>query len=231
MRVEAVDVGLHLLAAALVDDLAAHDLAGIGHAVARRCERAFHVVHPFAQHHLDHFGALAEHHDLMHLAGVGVAHLDFLGIHACTGPSGRSRTPFRSLVHLNSVGSASAGPGDLTTSTSLAMGSKSARKCTELLSATMRCLRGSTPRWRNISWSAAWHLREASTTRTPGAARLRSSAMLPSVMRKPLNIGPVQVKRPSPRRSTVNSPASGASPWILDKPPRENTAEFPSPAS
>ena len=78
-----------------------------------------------------------------------------------------------------SAGSASAGPGARTTSTSRAIGWKSARKCTELLSATMRSRRGSMPTWRNISWSAAWHFTDASTTRTPGAARLASSAMRP----------------------------------------------------
>ena len=61
------------------------------------------------------------------------------------GPSGRRRTPLRSRVQRNSAGSASAGPGAFTTSTSRAIGSKSARKCTELLSATMRLARGSTP--------------------------------------------------------------------------------------
>src|SRR5688572_11158097 len=56
--IEAVDVRLHLLAAALVHDLAAHDLAGIGEAVARRRELPPHAVHAFADHHLDEVGAL-----------------------------------------------------------------------------------------------------------------------------------------------------------------------------
>ena len=41
--------------------------------------------------------------------------------------------------------------GAFTTSTSCAIGSKSARKCTELFRPSTRWLRGSTPRWRNIS--------------------------------------------------------------------------------
>src|SRR5688572_13181346 len=81
VRVQAVDVALHLLDAALVHDLAPHDLAGVSHAVTRWREGAFHVVHALAEHHLDRLRALAEHHDLDELAGVGVAHLDPFGIH------------------------------------------------------------------------------------------------------------------------------------------------------
>src|SRR5262245_25137731 len=60
-RIEPVDVRLHLRDAAFVDDLAPHDLAGVGEAVARRRERALHAVHALAQHHLDRLRALAEH--------------------------------------------------------------------------------------------------------------------------------------------------------------------------
>src|SRR5262245_32837545 len=63
-RVEPVDVRLHLRGAALVHDLAPHDLAGVGETVARGGQRALHAVHALAQHHLDRLRALAEHHDL-----------------------------------------------------------------------------------------------------------------------------------------------------------------------
>src|SRR4029079_14675716 len=46
-------VRLHVVAAALVDDLASHRIADVRRGVARRDEVAPHVVDAFAQHDLD----------------------------------------------------------------------------------------------------------------------------------------------------------------------------------
>src|SRR5688572_19096664 len=81
VRVQALDVGLHLVPAALVDDLAPHHAAGVGEAVARRGQRAFHAVHALADHHLDHFGALVEDDDVDRLLGLGDAHRDLFRMH------------------------------------------------------------------------------------------------------------------------------------------------------
>src|SRR5882672_9912706 len=81
-RVEAVDVRLHLLLAALVDDLAAGDGAGVGAAVARRRKLALHVVHAFAEHDRDPGRALGVDHHLHGLPGGGDAHRDLLDVHA-----------------------------------------------------------------------------------------------------------------------------------------------------
>src|SRR5262249_52521895 len=76
--IQAVDVGLHLLAAPLVDGLASHRAAGVGETVAGRCQVALHAVHPFAQHDRDAVGALVEDHHVDRIAGLGHSQSDFL---------------------------------------------------------------------------------------------------------------------------------------------------------
>src|SRR5438270_7119785 len=79
--IEAVDVGLHLLAAALVHDLAAHDVADVGEAVACGRERALHAVDAFAEHDLDVVRALVEDDDVERVTGFG-EDLDAFNFHA-----------------------------------------------------------------------------------------------------------------------------------------------------
>src|SRR5687767_1181379 len=81
VRVQSIDVGLHLLARALVDDLAPHDAAGVGEAVARRGQRALHAVHAFADHDLDHLDPLVEDDDLDRLLRFRYPYRDLLGVH------------------------------------------------------------------------------------------------------------------------------------------------------
>ncbi len=88
LRVELLQVGLHLVAAALVDDLPPHDAAGVGHAVARRGQHALHVVHALADHHFDGLLALAEDDDLHRPAGLGLPHGDLLIVHAAASSTG-----------------------------------------------------------------------------------------------------------------------------------------------
>src|SRR4051812_1738350 len=78
------EIGLHLLARALVDDLAAHRVAHIGAAGWRRAELAAHVVDAFAEHHLDPFDALVQNGHIDGLAGARNADGDFLGVHEST---------------------------------------------------------------------------------------------------------------------------------------------------
>src|SRR5437879_4222410 len=80
-RIKPVDIRLNLLATPLVDDLAPHDLADIGHAVASRGQLALDVVDAFAEDHVDPLGALVQDHDLDGLSAFG-AYLDFLVAHA-----------------------------------------------------------------------------------------------------------------------------------------------------
>src|SRR2546428_3399220 len=79
-RIEPVDIRLNLLAASLVDDLAPHDLADIGHCVAGRGQLALHAVDALAEHHVDPFRPLVQDHDLDGLSAFG-AYLDFLVAH------------------------------------------------------------------------------------------------------------------------------------------------------
>src|SRR6267143_562149 len=79
-RIEPVDIRLNLLATPLVDDLAPHDLADIGHAVASRGQLALDVVDAFAEHHVDPFRPLVQDHDFDGWTAFG-AHLDLLVVH------------------------------------------------------------------------------------------------------------------------------------------------------
>src|SRR2546427_9389167 len=80
-RIEPVDIRLNLLAASLVDDLAPHDLADIGHCAAGRGQLALDAVDALAEHHVDPFRPLVQDHDLDGLSAFG-AYLDFLVAHA-----------------------------------------------------------------------------------------------------------------------------------------------------
>src|SRR5438309_1341971 len=79
-RIEPVDIRLNLLATSLVDDLAPHHLADIGHAVAGRRQLALDVVDALAEHHVDPFRPLVQDHDFYGLPAFG-AHLDLLVVH------------------------------------------------------------------------------------------------------------------------------------------------------
>src|SRR5437773_3652471 len=80
-RIEPVDIRLNLRAASLVDDLAPHDLADIGHGVAGRSQLALDTVDALAEHYVDPFRPLVQDHDLDGLSALG-AYLDFLIVHA-----------------------------------------------------------------------------------------------------------------------------------------------------
>src|SRR6267378_5386590 len=79
-RIEPVDIRLNLRAASLVDDLAPHDLADIGHCVAGRSQLALDAVDALAEHYVDPFRPLVQDHDLDGLPAFG-AHLDFFVVH------------------------------------------------------------------------------------------------------------------------------------------------------
>ena len=66
-------------------------------------------------------------------------------------------------------------PGDCTTRIVSAIGWKSARKCTVDFRPRIGTFDGSTPTWRNISWSAAWMRLQASTADTPLASSVTSA--------------------------------------------------------
>src|SRR6267378_2013496 len=69
--IKPVDIRLNLLSTSLVDDLAPHDLADIGHAVASRRQLALDVVDALAEHHVDPFRPLVQNHDLYGLPAFG----------------------------------------------------------------------------------------------------------------------------------------------------------------
>src|SRR5215470_1177963 len=79
--VDAAEIGHDLFAAALVYDLAPHDIAGVGHAVAGGRQPASDAVDAFAEDHFDGVDALAEHHDFQRLPRGGVADRDLLVVH------------------------------------------------------------------------------------------------------------------------------------------------------
>src|SRR6266480_4534802 len=93
-RIEPVDIRLNLLATSLIDDLAPHDLADVGHCVASRSQLALDAVDAFAEHYVDPFCALVQDHDLDGLSAFG-AQLDFFIVHEVDSPRRRS-TPARS---------------------------------------------------------------------------------------------------------------------------------------
>src|ERR1700730_5774906 len=83
--------------------------------------------------------------------------------------------PWRRVRYDNSAGSVTWAPGDCTQRMVSAIGWKWARKWTVDLRARIGTWDGSTPTWRNISWSTAWMRRQASTAETPLSASVKSA--------------------------------------------------------
>src|SRR4051812_14200284 len=101
---------------------------------------------------------------------------------AKAGPFGLMRTPGRSRVHGRLAVSAGIAPGAAQMMIFSAIGSKSARKCTELLLTRIGCSVGSMPTKRYIAWSASCALRDARTTLT---SPMRRQADGPRFIRLP----------------------------------------------
>src|ERR1700682_1411691 len=76
-----------------------------------------------------------------------------LGLAMKAGPFGLMRLPGRSRVHGKAAVSAGIAPGAAQIKSFSAIGSKSARKCTELLLTRMACWVGSFPSLPVIHWS------------------------------------------------------------------------------
>src|SRR6185437_5376500 len=87
------------------------------------------------------------------------------------GPFGLTRMPGRNRVHGSAAVSAGIAPGAAQIRSLSAIGSKSARKCTELLLTRIACSVGSMPTKRYIAWSASCALWEATTIRTSSTRR------------------------------------------------------------
>src|SRR6266704_745088 len=81
LRIELVEIGLHLLAAAFVDELPPPDASSVREAHSSRGQLALDVVNAFAEHDLYPVGALAVDHDVQGLPGFGYAYLYFLRVH------------------------------------------------------------------------------------------------------------------------------------------------------
>ena len=71
VRIQAIDVRLHLLAGSLIYDLASHDAAGISLPGTGRRQIAGDVVYALTQHDLNAIGALLEHHHIDEITGLG----------------------------------------------------------------------------------------------------------------------------------------------------------------
>src|SRR5713101_1005631 len=83
-RVELVDIGLNLLAAAFVDELPPPHASRVGQAHSGRGQLAFDVVNALAEHDLYPVGPLAVDHDVQGLPGFRHAYADLLRIHRAT---------------------------------------------------------------------------------------------------------------------------------------------------
>src|SRR6266852_720536 len=133
---------------------------------------------------------------------------------AKAGPFGLMRMPGRNRVHGNAAVSAGIAPGAAQMISFSAIGSKSARKCTELLLTRM-----------NLGPSAA--LRDPTTTRTPP---MRKAADGPRFILLPPKYGPGAMNWPSESCSTTNVASNGASPRSPDLPPSASLMVAPCPA-
>src|SRR5882672_7286878 len=80
-RIQLVEIGLNLLAAAFVDELAPSHASGVGQAHAGRGQVALDVVDAFAEHDLYPVGSLAVDHHVQRLPGFRYAYLDLLWVH------------------------------------------------------------------------------------------------------------------------------------------------------
>ena len=96
--VEQVDLVLHLLDTALVDNLPPHDAAGECKAIACRGKLAPHAVDAFAQHDLDAARALVQDD---HVEGLAVFHADLDLVVADGGCSGGMTVEKGSCRQLN----------------------------------------------------------------------------------------------------------------------------------
>src|SRR5712692_5540702 len=83
-RVELVDIGLNLLAAAFVDELPPPHAPGVRQAHSRRGQLALDVVDAFAEHDFYPVGPLAVYDDVQDLPGFRYAYLDPLRFHQAT---------------------------------------------------------------------------------------------------------------------------------------------------
>src|SRR5262245_39637184 len=84
-RVEPVNIRLHLVTAALVDNLAAQRVADVSETVSGRRERAPDAMSACAEHDLYPVGTLAEDDDIQRLPGLGDAYRDFFVVHGFAG--------------------------------------------------------------------------------------------------------------------------------------------------
>jgi len=75
------EIGLDVVAAALIYDFAAHRVAGIGRAIPRRRKVASHAMYAFPEHDLDPVQALAQDDDVERLAAGGDTDLDSFVVH------------------------------------------------------------------------------------------------------------------------------------------------------
>src|SRR5437879_11565676 len=73
LRIELVEIGLNLLAAAFVDELPPPHASRVGQAHPGGSQLALDVVDAFAEHDLYPVGALAVDHDIQRLPGFGYA--------------------------------------------------------------------------------------------------------------------------------------------------------------
>ena len=120
------------------------------------------------------------------------------------------------------------GPGAATIKIAAAISSKSLRKCTLLLSATIFIAAGSAPACKNMERSIACAGFDETAARTPPVS---SSAIGPRSMSAPASIGPVAGKLPSERCSTRKRAANGSLPGKPDLPPSAMSICAPAPAA
>lgn len=79
--IDPIDIGLDVVATALVDNLAASHATDVRPAKTIRRQIAADAVDAFAENNLDAFGALAQHRDFHELTAFGDTHLDLFDVH------------------------------------------------------------------------------------------------------------------------------------------------------
>ena len=118
-------------------------------------------------------------------------------------------------------------PGATQISTSDAMGSKSARKCTELLFTMIFRVVGS---MRSAGTSPGRRAAPCGSRRGSGCRECEATPSARGSCARRRTSAPVPVTRPSPTCSTRNSASKGASPGMPDLPPRAMVIADPAPA-